>query len=52
MLCFLAKQNLVFEDVAIILEKVDVPYVAIPYAEVNWLVSLGIFNAFDHCHCL
>ena len=52
MLCSLSEQDLVFEDVAIILEKVDVPYIAVPYAEVNWLVSFGIFYAFNHCHCL
>ena len=49
---FFVEEDLVFEDVAIVLEKVDIPYVAITYAEVNGLVTFCVFYALDHCHCL
>lgn len=44
-------QYLVLEDVAIVLEEVDIPDIAIAHAEVHWLVALRVFYVLHHCHC-
>lgn len=45
-------EDLVFEDVAVVLEEVDVTDVAVTHAEVHWLVTLCVLYIFNHGHWL
>ena len=52
MLDLLAFEDLVFEDVAVVLEEVDVANAAVTHTEMHWLVGLRVLYSFDHCNCL
>lgn len=48
----LSLEYFVLEDVAVVLEEVDIPDISVAHTKVHWLVTLRVLHVLHHCHWL